>query len=93
MAGGFVVRHTKRKASAVTLDHALVKAYKKPAKSNSKIIGICRRKDSVCRWNINKHEKATFKKFLQELYCLNEYDEYAVHQDYSTSTTRWRKVC
>ena len=29
MAGGFVLRHTKRKASGVLMDHALEKAYNK----------------------------------------------------------------
>ena len=44
MASGFVVRHTKRKASAVPMDQALEKAYNKPAKNNSGIVGISRRK-------------------------------------------------
>ena len=47
MVGGFVVRHSKRKASAVPMDQALEKASNKPAKSNSEIVGISRRKDTM----------------------------------------------
>lgn len=79
MAGVFVVRHTKRKANAVPMDQAFQKANNKPAKNNSWIVGISRRNDAVCRWNIIKNEKAWD--------CLNEYDEYVLDHDYSASTT------
>ena len=65
MAGGIVVRHNKKKASAIPMDQALEKAYDKPAKSNSRIVGISRRKDALCQWNIIKHENAKFKNFLE----------------------------
>ena len=45
MKGGFVVKHTKRSGSAVPMDQeALEKAYNKPAKGQSGIIGFSHRK-------------------------------------------------
>ena len=93
MAGGFVVRHTKSKASGVLMNQALEKPYNKSAKSNSGIVGISRRKDAVCRWNTIKHEKAKFKNFQQEYCCFSEYDEYVLHHDCSTSTTVTDEKC
>lgn len=66
---------------------ALEKTYNKPKKRNSGIVGISRRKDSVCRRNIRKHEKVQFKNVLQEWCCLNEYHEYVLRHDYSIRTT------
>ena len=54
----FVVRHFSRKCSAVPMDQALKKAYNKPAKSSAGITGFTRRKETVCRCNLIKHEKA-----------------------------------
>ena len=48
LKGGFVVKHTSRSGSGVPMDQALEKAYNKPAKSQSGIIGISRRKEAVC---------------------------------------------
>ena len=33
------------------------KAYNKSAKGQGEIVGISRRKQAVCKWNIIKHEK------------------------------------
>ena len=52
--GDFVVRQVSRKGSAVPMDQALGKAYSKPAKSSSGIIGFTRRKEAVCEWNLIK---------------------------------------
>ena len=84
MEGGFIVRHVKRKASAVPMDHALEKAYNKPVKGNIRVFGISKYKDAACRWNTVKHEKAKFKNFLQEWCCLNEHVEYVLYHDYTT---------
>ena len=62
--GGFVVKHTVRHGSGVPMDQALEKEYNKPAKGPGGIIGITRRKEAVCKWNIIKHEKAHFLKYL-----------------------------
>ena len=69
---GFVVRHTIKCGSSVPMDQALEKEYNKPAKGQGCIIGISRRKEAVAQWNIIKHEKAKFIKYLRELCCLNE---------------------
>ena len=52
--GDFVVRHTLSKGSAVPMDQALEKAYNKPAKAAGRIIGVTRRKEAVCKWNLIK---------------------------------------
>ena len=52
LQGEFVVKLTKRKGSAVPVDQALESKYNKQAKSSSGIIGITRRKDAVCKWDL-----------------------------------------
>ena len=48
MACGFVVGHTKRKASAFPMDQTLEKAHNKQAKGSIRAIGISLQKDSSC---------------------------------------------
>ena len=67
MNGNFVVRHFERKGGAVPVDQALEKKYNKPAKSQSGIIGITRRKESVCKRNLIKHEKTKYRNFLYDI--------------------------
>ena len=55
--GNFVVHHTKRKSSGMPIDQALEKEYNKPAKGPGGVIGITRKKESVAKWNLLKHEK------------------------------------
>ena len=83
LKGDFVVRHTSRNGSAVPIDQALEKEYNKPAKSQAGIIGFTRRKEAVCKWNIIKHEKAKYRKFLSEVCLINEDDEYELHHEFS----------
>ena len=86
--GDFVVRHSSRRCSAVPIDQALEKEYNKPAKSQSGIIGITRRKEAVCKWNIIKHEKAKYRTCLQEICQMSEGDEYSLHHEFSQRITR-----
>ena len=58
LGGGFVVSQTRRRGSNLPMDQALKKQYNKPAKGQSGIIGFSRRKETVCKWNIVKHEKS-----------------------------------
>ena len=55
--GDFVVHHTLRRGSGVPMDQALEKEYNKAAKGAGGIIGITRKKESVAKCNIVKHEK------------------------------------
>ena len=52
--GGFVVTQSLRRGSGIPMDQALEKQYNKPAKGQSGIIGMTRRKEAVCKWNIIK---------------------------------------
>lgn len=47
--GDSIVKHTKRSASALTVDQALEKAYNKPVKGPSCVIGITKRKEAVLK--------------------------------------------
>ena len=47
--GDFTLKHTKRSASAFTVDQALDKAYNKPVKGLSGVIGITKRKEAVLK--------------------------------------------
>ena len=88
MNGDFVVRHSFRKGSAVPIDQALEKEYNKPAKSPSGIIGVTRRKEAVYKWNLIKHEKAKYRKFLYNTCLMNDDDEYSLHHQFSLSMTK-----
>ena len=78
-----MVRHKSRNGSAVTIDQALENECNKPAKSQAGIIGFTRRKETVCKWNIIKHEKAKYRKCLSEVCLINEDDEYELHHEFS----------
>ena len=77
------MRHTSRNGTAVPIDQALKKEYNKPAKSQASLIGFTRRKETVCKWNIIKHEKAKYRKCLSEVCLINEDDEYELHHEFS----------
>ena len=70
------------------IDQALEKAYNKPAKSSSGIIGFTRRKEAVCKWNLIKHEKAKYKNFLYDVCNLDDNDEYSLHHEFSGRITK-----
>ena len=93
MKGGFVVKHTTRSASAVPMDEALEKAYNKPAKGQSGIIGFSRHKEAVCKWNIIKHEKANYTSFLCHWCSVDDNDEYSLHNEFFKSITEADETC
>ena len=93
MNRGFIVKHTNRQGSRVPMDQALEKAYNKPAKSQSGIMGFSRCKEAVCKWNIIKHEKAEYTSFLRE-WCLMHYEEeFLLHHEFAKSTTETDISC
>ena len=69
------------------MDQALEKEYNKPAKGPSSVIGFSNRKEAVAQWNLIKHEKAQFTKFLQDLCQLNDDREYSLHHEFSEAIT------
>ena len=79
----FVVKLTKRKGSAVPVDQALESKYNKQAKSSSRIIGIARRKEAVCKWGLIKHEKASYCNLLRKISSVDQEDEYSLHHEFS----------
>ena len=87
MNGDFVVNHSLRKGSGLQVDQALEKEYNKPAKGPSGIIGFTRRKEAVLKWDLIKHEKTKYRKFLYSTCFMNEYDEYNLHHEFSPTIT------
>ena len=65
--GRFVVIQTKRCGSGIPINQVLEKEYNKPAKGPGGVTGFSNRKEAVVQWNLIKHEKAQFTKFLQDL--------------------------
>ena len=57
------LNRVNEKCSAIPVDQALEKKYNKNAKGKGGIIGF-RRKEDVAKWNIIKHEKMQYLKFL-----------------------------
>ena len=82
--GDFVVKLTKRKASAIPIDQALESKYNKPAKSSSGVIGFTRRKEAVSKWGLIKHEKMRYSAFLRSLCEINDEDEHSLHHDFAS---------
>ena len=82
------MRHSSIKGSAVSVDHALEKAYNKPAKSSAYIIGFTRRKKAVCQWNLIKHEKAKYQNFMNTDCQMDEDDEYSLHYEFPDRMTK-----
>ena len=83
----FTVKHIKRSASALLVDQALEKPYNKSAKGLSSVIGITKRKEAVLKWNILKHMKMKYINFLHDVCSMIDDDEYAIHHEFSSSTT------
>ena len=83
----FTVKHIKRSASALLVDQALEKPYNKSAKGLSSVIGITKRKEAVLKWNILKHMKMKYINFLYDVCSMTDDDEYAIHHEFSSSTT------
>ena len=72
------------------VNQALEKAYNKTAKSQSRIIGISRRKEAVAKRNIIKQDKSKFSTFLYEL-CRD--NEFSFHQEFSKAVTDTDALC
>ena len=87
-AGDFVVHHTTRKYSGMPMDQALEKEYNKKAKDAGGIIGITRREESVAKWNLIKHEKGAFTKFIDDMVDYTHSDEYSLHHEFSHTVTK-----
>ena len=80
--GDFVVNHTSRRGSSVLVDQALEKAYSKPAKGPGGVIALTRKKESVTKWNLIKHEKMKYAKFFDDVCEFN----------YSTTASEERNI-
>ena len=46
-----------------------------------------KKKESVAKWNLIKHEKAKYSDFLDELTNFSCHDEYSLHHEFSDSFT------
>ena len=68
-------------------DQALGSAYNNPAKGPGGVIGISRKKEAVLKWNLIKHEKAKYTRFIDDICNYVEKDEYSLHHEFSTITT------
>ena len=84
----FVVRYTHRKCSAVPLDQALKKEYNKVSKGKGEVIEFLKEKGTVATWNLIKHEKLLYVRWLYELCGLTVDDEYSLHHEFSNATTK-----
>ena len=80
--------HSFKNGSAVPMDQELEQSYNKPVKAAGGIIGITCRKEAVCKWNIIKHEKAHYTKFIKDVSMLRNDDEYSLHHEFSVSATK-----
>ena len=83
----FVATQTFRKVSSIPLDQALEIQYNKPAKNQSGIVGITRKKEAVNKWNILRHEKFQHTQFLEQMCNISNNDQYSLHHEFSLSVT------
>ena len=79
--GRITVKHTKKSAGTLPYDQALEKAYNKPAKGPSGVIGITKRKEAVLKWNILKHMKMKYTNFLY-VCSTSDDDEYSIYHEF-----------
>ena len=86
--GSLVVRHTHRKCSAVPMDQALEKEYNKVAKGKSGENEFPKQKGTATKWNLIKHEKLQYVRWLNELCRLTVDDEYSLNHEFSNATTK-----
>ena len=86
--GNFVVHHTNRRNCGMPIDQALKKEYHKKAKGPGGIIGKTKKEESVAKWNLIKHEKCAFTKFLDDISGLSWSDMYSLHHEFSKTTTK-----
>ena len=93
LQGGFVVRLTQGNVSAIPTDQALEFKYNKPVKGAPGIIGITRRKAAVGKWNLIKHEKFNYTKYLRQMSGINNEDEYSLHYEFSKQRTETDLQC
>ena len=85
--GNFVVHHTTRKGSGMPMDQALEKEYNKKPKDPVGIIGITRREESVAKWNLMRHERGAYVKFIDDVSDYTHSNEYSLHHEFSTTVT------
>ena len=52
------------------------------------MIGIIRKKKSVAKWNLLKHEKRRYTHFLDDLFENERLHEYSLHREFSTRQTK-----
>ena len=70
------------------MDQALEKVYNKKTKGHCGIIGVTRQKESVAKWNLIKHDKKKYTKYIDDI-CENEQtDEYSLHHEFSKAVTK-----
>ena len=78
----------ERKGIGVPMEQALDKEYNKSAKCPGGVIEITRKKWSIAKWNLLKHEKSKYTHFLDDLCKNKRLEEYSVHHEFSTTQTK-----
>ena len=83
MNDDFTVKQSKKKCSTIPVNQALEKEYNKNATGCGGIIAFTGEKEVVAKWNIIKHEKMHYFKFLTNLCNLSIDSEYSLHHKFS----------
>ena len=82
-----LLTQARRKGSGIPMDQALEKQCNKSSKGPSEVIGFSRRKETMCKWNIIKHEKLMFSEHISDVCKLRDDDEYSLHHEFPYSIT------
>jgi len=75
------------------MDQALEQNYNKPAKGQSGIIGITRKKEAVMLHDLIKHEKTQIVRVVRDLCGFIYEDEYCLHHEFSESLSSKDEQC
>ena len=70
------------------MDQALEKGYNKVAKGKGGVIGFSKQNGTVAKWNLIKHKKLQYVRWLNELRGLTVDDEFSLHHKFSNATTK-----
>ena len=52
------------------------------------MVGITKRKETVAKWNIKKHQKAKYTRFIEDVTKVKDYSEYSLHHEFSAAKTK-----
>jgi len=84
--GGFVVRRSSRRFSAIASDQALEQTVNRDGKSQGGVIGFTLRKGALTRWMVTRHITEQYTEAFKELCHSNKEAKITNHSEHGQTT-------